>query len=201
MFSRFFIQRPVFAAVISIVIVLAGTVTMTQLPVELYPDISPPTVTVTTTYPGANAQVLQETVATPIELQVNGVENLLYMSSNCAADGSYGLTVTFEVGTDLDMASVLVQNRVNIALGVTTQKKSTNFVQAISLSSPDGTYDSLFLANYATLHIHDVLARVPGAGSVAVFGADNYGMRLWLDPDKLKARDLTVEDVIAAVQE
>ncbi len=210
MFSSFFISRPVFASVIAIVIVIAGLVSLTGLPVEQYPQISPPTVKVTAVYPGANAKVVSETVATPIEQQVNGVEGMLYMSSTCASDGSYSLTVTFEVGTDMDMATVLVQNRVAIAQpmlpeevkrqGVTTKKQSTNIVLFIALTSPDGRYDEVYLSNYVSLRIKDELARITGVGEVKLFGAD-YSMRIWLDPERLKARELTTNDVVSAIRE
>ena len=211
MFSRFFIQRPIFAGVVSIVIVLAGLITLMALPVSQYPDIEPPTVTVSATYPGASAKVLAETVAAPIEQQVNGVEGMIYMSSTSSSDGSYNLTVTFETGTDLDMAAVLVQNRVAIALnklpeevrrlGVTTKKKSTNFAMMVNLISTDGRYDDVYLSNYGTLNIRDELSRVPGVGDVQVLGAGEYSMRVWLDPEKLKARGLTTNDVAAAIRE
>jgi hydrophobe/amphiphile efflux-1 (HAE1) family protein len=211
MFSRFFIHRPIFAAVISIVIVIAGLVTLANLPVAQYPEITPPVVWVKALYPGANAKVLAETVAAPIEQQVNGVDGMLYMSSRCSNNGTYDLLVTFELGTDLDMASVLVQNRVAIAmpqlpeevkrLGVTTEKQSTNIVQMITLTSPDDSFDQLYLSNYATLHLRDELARIDGVGGVVVYGADEYSMRLWLDPEKLRARGLTTNDVVAAIRE
>jgi multidrug efflux pump len=209
--SRFFINRPIFAAVISIVIILAGAVAQTGLPVAKFPQITPPTVQVTAFYPGANAQVVAETVAAPIEQEVNGVEDMIYMSSNSADDGSYTLNVTFEIGTDMDMATVLVQNRVSIAnpklpedvrrQGVTTKKQSTQIVNFITLISPDGRYDDLFLSNYATINIKDELSRIKGVGAITVFGAEDYSMRIWLDPQKLKARNLTTEDVVAAVSE
>ncbi|MEO6810182.1 MAG: multidrug efflux RND transporter permease subunit, partial [Isosphaeraceae bacterium] len=211
MFSRFFIERPIFANVIAIVTMLIGVVTMLVLPIEQYPEITPPTVQVTTNYPGANAQVVSDTVASPIEQEVNGVEDMIYMSSTCASNGSYTLTVTFEVGTDLDQAQVLVQNRVAIAMpklpqevqrqGITTKKQSTNIIMAVALMSPDGRYDDLYLSNYATLRVKDVLSRVPGVGDINVFGSSNYGMRIWMDPEKLKARNLTTEDVLAAIRE
>ncbi len=211
MFSRFFIARPIFASVISIVIVIAGLVSMRTLPIAQYPEISPPTVQVTANYPGANAEVVAETVAQPIEEQVNGVEGMLYMSSTCANTGSYSLTVTFEVGTDLDMAAVLVQNRVAIAeptlpeevkrLGVSTKKQSTNILLIASLFAPDEEYDTLYLSNYATLRIKDELARIDGVGDVRIFGARDYSMRIWLDADRLKARQLTTSDVVAALRE
>ncbi|MEZ4601312.1 MAG: multidrug efflux RND transporter permease subunit [Syntrophotaleaceae bacterium] len=211
MFSRFFINRPIFACVISIVIVIAGLVAVRTLPIAQYPEISPPTVQVTANYPGANATVLAETVAQPIEEQVNGVEGMLYMSSTCSNSGTYSLTVTFEVGTDLDMAAVLVQNRVAIAepslpeevkrLGISTKKQSTNILLIASLFSPDERYDTLYLSNYASLRIKDELARIDGVGDVRIFGARDYSMRIWLDPERLKARNLTTGDVVSALRE
>jgi HAE1 family hydrophobic/amphiphilic exporter-1 len=209
--SRFFIERPIFATVLAMVIVIAGGVTVFTLPVAQYPDVVPPTVEVSTVYPGANAVVVADTVAAPIEQEVNGVERMIYMSSNSANDGTYVLTVTFEVGTDLDMAQVLVQNRVAIAeprlpeevkrQGVTTKKKSTAIVQLITLTSPDGRYDDIFLANYVTLRLKDELARIYGVGDVKLFGGEDYSMRVWLDPEKLETRDMTTQDVVAAIQE
>jgi HAE1 family hydrophobic/amphiphilic exporter-1 len=211
MFSRFFIARPIFANVIAIVTVLFGLLTLARLPVEQYPQITPPTVQVTTNYPGANADVVAKTVAAPIEQQVVGVENALYLSSTSASDGSYTLTVTFEVGTNLDMAQVLVQNRVAIAepqlpdevkrQGITTKKQSTSILFFVVLSSPDGSHDSLYLSNYATINIRDKLSAIKGVGDVKVVGAANYSMRVWLDPEKLKARELTAQDVYNAIQE
>lgn len=211
MLSRFFINRPIAASVISIVIVISGAVSQTGLPVSKFPEITPPTVQVTCFYPGANAQVVAETVAAPIEQEVNGVEDMLYMSSTSADDGSYTLNVTFEVGTDMDMATVLVQNRVAIAnpklpedvrrQGVTTKKQSTQIVQFITLTSERPEYDSLFLSNYATIHIKDELSRIQGVGSVTIFGSADYSMRVWLDPQRLKARSLTTEDVVNTIKE
>ena len=211
MFSKFFIERPIFASVIAIVIVIAGTVSFGALPISQYPEITPPTVSVSASYPGANAQVVSETVAAPIEQQVNGVENMIYMSSTSASDGSYNLTVTFEVGTDLDLAQILVQNRVKLAepnlpeevarQGVSTKKKSTSIILIISLSSPDGRYDDLFLANYGTLNLRDSLSRIPGVGEVTLFPQSDYSMRVWLDPRQLKSRNLTTDDVLAAIRE
>ncbi len=208
--SRFFINRPIFASVISIIIVIAGVVSFGGLPVAKFPEVSPPTVQVSATYPGGNAQVIAETVATPIEQEVNGVEGMLYMSSNSASDGSYTLQVTFELGTDMDMATVLVQNRVSIATpklpeevrrqGITTQKQSTQILQMISLKSDVPDQTELFLANYA-LNVKDELARIKGVGSVRVFGVGDYSMRVWLDPRKLRARNVTTEEVINAIKE
>lgn len=211
MFARFFIDRPVFANVIAIITMLIGGVALYFLPIEQYPEITPPTIRVSTVYPGASAEVLAKTVAAPIEQQVNGVENMLYMSSSSSSDGSYSLTVTFEIGTNLDDAQVLVQNRVALATpllpeevvrqGVSVKKQSTNFILVLSLVSPKGEFDNLFLANYATLHLRDELSRVNGVGEVTVFGTANYSMRVWLDPEKLKARELTTQDVVAAIRE
>jgi HAE1 family hydrophobic/amphiphilic exporter-1 len=211
MISKFFIEHPIFASVISIVIVIAGAVSVGVLPIAQYPEITPPTVEVSTTYPGANARVISETVAAPIEQEVNGVENMIYMSSTSASDGSYKLTVSFNVGTDLDMAQVLVQNRVKLAeaklpeevkrQGVNTKKKSTNIVLIISLFSPDDRFDELYLSNYATLRLRDVLSRIDGVGDVSIFPQSDYSMRIWLNPPQLKSRDLTTEDVLAAIRE
>ncbi len=209
MLSRFFIDRPVFANVIAIVTVLFGVVALYRLPVERYPAITPPTVVVSATYPGANAKVIADTVAAPIEQQVNGVENMLYMSSTSSSNGSYSLTITFEIGINLDDAQVLVQNRLAVAAptlpeevrrqGVTVKKQSSNIVLAISLTSADHTFDGLFLSNYATLRLRDEISRVEGVGEVMVRGIGSYAMRIWLDPDKLAARRLTTEDVTAAL--
>ncbi len=209
MLAKFFIERPVLANVIALVTMLLGAVAMFLLPVAQYPPITPPTVQVTTTYPGASARILLETVALPIEQQVNGVERMLYMQSNCTSDGRYTLTVTFEVGTDLDFAQVLVQNRVSAALaqlpasvqqqGVVTRKKQTSPLQIITLTSKDEHLGALFLGNFATLQLRDQLARLPGVGDVVVFGMDEYSMRIWLDPAALLQRSLTPQDVINAI--
>jgi HAE1 family hydrophobic/amphiphilic exporter-1 len=211
MISRFFIERPIFANVIALVTILLGAISVWRLPIEQYPAITPPTVRVTTNYPGANASVVADTVAAPIETQVNGVEKMLYMSSTSSGDGGYSNTITFEIGTNLDTAQVLVQNRVAIAepqlpeevrrQGVTVKKQSTNILLVISLTSPDNTLDSLFLANYATRAMRDELSRLHGVGEVTVFGTANYSMRIWLDAEKLKGRGLTTEDVAIALRE
>ena len=209
--AHFFITRPVFAAVLSIVTVIAGALAILGLPVSQYPEIAPPTVTVSTSYPGANAKTVAETVATPIEEQVNGVENMLYMSSQCTNDGGMKLTVTFKVGTNLDVAQVQVQNRVAIAqpqlppevqqVGITIKKAAPDITLVVALYSPDNSHDTLFMSNYATLQLRDEIARLPGVGDITIFGVRDYSMRLWLDPDKLASRNLTVGDVVKAVQE
>ncbi len=211
MIARFFIDRPVFASVISIVTIIAGALSILGLPVNQYPEIAPPTVTVTTAYPGANAKTVSETVATPLEEQINGVEHMLYMSSQCTNDGNLTLTVTFKVGTNLDVAQVQVQNRVAIAQpqlpqevqqqGITIKKASPDITVVVAIMSPDNSHDPVFLSNYATLQIKDEIARLPGVGDINIFGVRDYAMRLWLDPDKLAARSLTAGDVVAAVRE
>jgi multidrug efflux pump len=210
-FPHFFIDRPIFAGVISIVITLVGVIALSTLPIAQYPQIAPPTIQVTTNYPGANAKVVSETVATPIEQQVNGVENMLYMSSQSTSDGNMTLSITFKLGTNLDTAQVLVQNRVAIAIpilppevqriGVTTKKQSPDITMVVHLVSPDGTLDQLFTSNYALLQIRDELARVDGVGDINVFGAREYSMRIWLDPNKISSRGLTAQDVVTAIQE
>lgn len=210
MFSRFFIHRPKFALVISIVLIVAGLLAMTALPVTQYPDITPPQVIVKATYTGANAQTVEETVATPIESMVNGVDDMLYMSSTSGNDGSYTLTVTFKVGTDPDQAAVNVQNRVSLASaslpqdvvqrGVTTQKQSSSMLMVIALTSPDDSRDNLFMSNYSSIYVEDALARINGVGSASQFGSMDYGMRIWLDPDRLQALSLTPADIRNAIQ-
>src|SRR5688572_9802367 len=211
MISHFFIDRPIFAAVLSIVFVIVGGVALTQLPIAQYPDVAPPTVQVTATYPGANAKTVADTVATPIEQEVNGVERMLYMSSKCTNDGQMNLDVTFELGTNLDTAQVLVQNRVSIAqaklpdevkrIGVTTKKKSPSILLCVNVISPDARYNQLYLANFATLNVKDDLARIKGVGDVAFLGPRDYSMRVWIDPSRLASLGMTSGDVIKAIQE
>ena len=211
MFARFFIDRPIFAAVLSIIITLAGGIAVLTLPVTQYPEITPPTVEVSANYPGANAQVLTDTVASPIEQQVNGVEEMMYMSSQCTNDGRYTLTVTFRPGTDLNLAQVLVQNRVNLAQallpelvrrrGVTVKKKSPTVLMIINLVSTDGSRDSLYLSNYATIQLRDELSRLPGVGDISFLGQRDYSMRVWLDPQQLAGRNLSSTDVIRAIEQ
>ncbi|HEX4073301.1 MAG TPA: efflux RND transporter permease subunit, partial [Planctomycetaceae bacterium] len=210
MLARFFIDRPIFAWVLSLVIILIGAVAALLLPIDLYPNITPPTVQVTCNYPGASAQVVADTVAAPLELQVNGVENMLYMSSQSANDGSYTLTVTFAIGTDVNMAQVLVQNRIALAMpqlpaqvqleGVSVLKTSPNILFGINLISPDRRYNALFLSNFATIQLVNELARIDGVGQIKVVGVGNYSMRIWLDPNKLASRSLTAVDVVTAIQ-
>ncbi|MGY4231378.1 HAE1 family hydrophobic/amphiphilic exporter-1 [Bradyrhizobium sp. USDA 4449] len=211
MISKFFIERPVLSNVIALLMILIGGVALFNLAIAQYPDVVPPTVQVTTRYPGASAKTVIDTVALPIEQQVNGVEDMLYMQSYSGSDGTYTLTVTFKIGTDLNFAQVLVQNRVSSALsqlpqsvqnqGVTVQKRSTSILLFVTLTSPDKTFDSLYLSNYATINIRDELSRLPGVGNVTVFGAGQYSMRIWLDPNKLQARGLVPQDVIQAIQQ
>lgn len=210
MFSRFFIDRPVFATVLALLMVLAGIVSLEVLPVAQFPDITPPTVQVSAVYPGASAATVAQSVGTVIEEQVNGVDGMIYMSSASSSSGSYTLTVTFEVGTDIDMATVLVQNRVAIAegnlpeavveQGITTRKQSTDIVLLLALESDSALYNGLYLSNYAQLHFTDALSRLPGVGSVKVFGAGSYSMRVWLNPELMRIRGVTPSDVFAAIQ-
>ncbi|HTY92341.1 MAG TPA: efflux RND transporter permease subunit, partial [Steroidobacteraceae bacterium] len=211
MISKFFIERPILANVLAILIIILGIVAVFRLPVAQYPEITPPTVQVTATYPGANARVVADTIALPIEQQVNGVQDMLYMQSTSASDGTYKLVVTFKVGTDLDMAQVLVQNRVAAAVpqlpldvqkqGAVTKKVSTAILQVVNLYSPDDRYDSLYLSNYAWINLRDVLARLPGVGDIGIFGIGQYSMRVWLDPEKLKTFGLDPSDVTTAIQQ
>lgn len=209
-FSHFFIDRPIFASVVSIIIVLVGAIAFTSLPVSQYPEIAPPTVQVTAAYPGASAEIVSQTVATPLEQEINGVEGMIYMQSQSTADGRMTLTVTFSQGTNIDDAQVLVQNRVARAeprlpeevrrLGVVTQKSSPDFLMVIHLLSPDNTYDQLYVSNYATLQIKDELSRVDGVGNVIVFGARDYAMRVWIDPERAAEFDLTAGDIVRALR-
>jgi HAE1 family hydrophobic/amphiphilic exporter-1 len=211
MISRFFIDRPVLANVLALVFVLIGLVALVQLPTAEYPNVVPPTIQVTTRYPGASAQTLVDTVALPIEQQVNGVEDMLYMQSTSASDGTYTLTISFAIGTDPDKAQILVQNQVAAAIsslpqqvqiqGVTTAKKSTSILEFVALVSPDSRFDSLFLANYAVISVQNELARLKGVGAVTIFGAGQYAMRIWMNPNLLQARALTPQDVINAIQQ
>src|ERR1700732_3321394 len=217
MLARYFIDRPILAWVMSIVIILLGAIAAGFLPIAEYPEVTPPTVRVQANYPGASAHAVAETVAAPIEQQVVGVEGMLYMSSNSNNDGSYPLDVTFALGTDVNMAQVLVQNRVAIAaptlpdvvraIGVTVKKQSPDILLAVSLYSEENPetgkpyYGQLYMSNYATIELKDALARVEGVGDVLIFGQQDYSMRVWLDPDKLQARNLTAGDVIRVLRE
>jgi multidrug efflux pump len=210
-FAKFFVDRPIFAAVLSIIIFVAGMITIPLLPLSEYPDVVPPTVQVRAMYPGANPKEIAETVASPLEEAINGVENMMYMKSVAGSDGVLALTVTFNPGTDPDIAQVQVQNRVNQALarlpedvrrlGVTTEKQSPNLTMVVHLTSPDGRYDSVYLRNYATLRMKDELARLPGIGQAIIFGSGDYAMRIWIDPDQAAARGLTAGDIVSAVRE
>src|SRR6202789_1655813 len=209
-FTHAFIDRPILATVVSVFITLIGLGALFVLPVSQYPEIVPPTVQVTTSYPGASADVVAQTVATPLEQQINGVENMLYMSSQSTGDGKLTITVTFSIGTDLNVAQMLTQNRVQDALprlpddvqrlAVQVRKGAPNILLAVHLYSPDGSRDNLYLSNYATLHVKDALARLPGVGDVQLFGARDYAMRIWLDPDKTAAYRLNASEVLAALR-
>src|SRR4051812_7001583 len=208
--SHFFIDRPIFAVVVSIIIVILGGVSFSRLPVAQYPDIAPPTINVTGQYPGASADVVASTVVSPIEDQINGVEGMLYVSSNSTSDGRFSIAVTFDLGVNLDIAQVQVQNRVAIAqprlpadvrnIGVVVGKASPDLMMVVHLYSPDKSRDTLFMSNYATLQIKDALTRVYGVGSITVFGSRDYSMRIWLDPDRLQSLGLTASDVVTALQ-
>ncbi len=210
-FTHFFIDRPIFASVLSILIVLIGTLSVIGLPISQYPEIAPPSVQVRTTYPGASAKVLSETVATPLEQEINGVEDMLYMSSQSSNDGVMQLTITFKQGTDLDKSQVLVQNRVALAeprlpeevrrQGIIVRKRSPDLSMVINLTSPNRRFDNVYMTNYALLHIKDALARVPGVGDITLFGGREYSMRIWLDPAKVAARRLTAGDIVQAIRE
>ena len=210
-FSRFFIDRPIFAVVLSLVILAGGLIAIRNLPISEYPEVTPPTITVSAFYPGANPTVLAQTVGTPLEDAINGVERMLYMTSSATADGSFNLTVTFQIGTDVDLAQVQVQNRVAQALarlpeevralGVVTQKRSPDITMVVHLFSPDGRYDPVYLRNYALLNVRNELSRIPGAGQVIVFGAGDYAMRIWLDPNRVASHGLSAGDVVQAIRE
>ena len=210
-FSHFFIDRPIFATVVSLFIVIVGTLAYAILPVSQYPEVAPPTIVVQAAYPGASAQVIADTVATTLEQEINGVEHMMYMYSQATGDGRMTLTITFKLGTDLDQAQVLVQNRVAIAeprlpeevrrLGITTRKNSPDLMMVIHLISPKGTYDQLYISNYALLQIRDPLARIDGVGDLQMFGARDYSMRIWLDPDRLATLGMTAGDVVTAMRQ
>src|SRR6478752_1975738 len=209
-FSHIFIDRPIFATVLSVFVTLIGLGALAILPVAQYPEIVPPTVQITTIYPGASAETVSRTVATPLEQEINGVENMLYMSSQSTGDGKITITVTFQIGTDLNVAQMLTQNRVQDALprlpedvqrqGVQVRKSTPNILLAVHLISPDSSRDGLYISNYATLHVKDALARLPGVGDVQLFGARDYAMRIWLDPDKVAAHNLNASEVLAALR-
>src|SRR6185503_9864775 len=210
-FSRFFIERPIFAAVLSIVTVILGGIAYVSLPVAQYPDVVPPTIVVTASYPGAPPDVIADTVATPIEQEVNGVEDMLYMSSQSTTDGTMTLTITFKLGTDLDIAQVLVQNRVAIAkprlpedvrrIGITTRKASPDLLMVVHLLSPNNRYDQLYIGNFALIQVRDILRRIDGVGDVNLFGLREYSMRIWLDPGRLASRSIATSDVVNALRE
>src|ERR1700722_289619 len=209
MFSRFFIDRPIFATVLSVVITLIGLIALMSLPIAQYPRITPPGVVVSISYPGANAQVVADTVGAPIEQQVNGVPGMLYMSAQCANEGAYSLTVTFDIDVDLKTALVMVQNRVALAMpqlptevqnqGITIRKKTPDILMIVNLFSPGGRYDDIYLSNYATIYVKDELLRVDGVSDITYQGERDYSIRAWLDPQKLAARNLTAMDVANAI--
>src|SRR5271163_1877775 len=209
MLSKFFIDRPIFATVLSVVITLIGGISLAWLPMAQYPRITPPGISVTINYPGASATVVADTVAAVIEQQVNGVEGMLYMSSQMGNDGSYTLTVTFDLGTDLDTALVMVQNRVELALpllpvsvqnqGITIRKKTPDILNIISFYSPDGRYDDIYLSNFASIHVYDELLRIDGVSQINILGVGNYSIRAWLNPQKLASLNMTASDVANAL--
>src|SRR5262245_15326027 len=208
--SHFFIARPIFAAVVSVVLVIVGAVSVSRLPIAQYPEIAPPVVRVSGQYPGASADIVAATVAAPLEQEINGVERMLYIASNSTGDGRFQIDVTFDLGTNLDTAQVQVQNRVAVALpripadvrniGVTTVKSSPDLMMVVHLYSPDKSRDTLFISNYAKTEVTDVLSRIYGIGSVTAFGARDYSMRVWLDPNRLQSLGLTAGDVLASLQ-
>ena len=211
MVSRFFVDRPIFATVLSVLIVIVGLIAYFTLPVSQYPEVTPPTIVVRTSFPGANPEVIADTVATPLEQEINGVEDMLYMSSQSTSDGQMQLTITFELGTDIDKAQVLVENRIAVAeprlpeevrrIGVIVRKSSPDMLLVVHLVSPDNTYDQLYISNYALIRVYDVLTRIEGVGNVTVFGAREYSMRVWLDPEKLYSMGMTVSDVVQSLRE
>jgi len=211
MLSQFFIKRPIFAAVLSLLIFIGGALAVWQLPITEYPEVVPPTVVVTANYPGANPKVIAETVASPLEQEINGVEDMLYMSSQATSDGRMTLTITFAIGTDVDRAQTQVQSRVDRAsprlpqevqrLGVVTEKSSPDLTMVVHLTSPDDRYDMLYLSNYAALNVKDELARIEGVGAVQLFGASEYSLRIWLDPNKVSAVGLSPAQIIASIRE
>src|SRR5580692_10344662 len=209
-FSHFFVDRPIFASVMSIIVTLVGYISFRALPITEFPEIAPPTVTVTATYAGASAEVIAATVASPIEQEINGVDDMLYVVSQATGNGALAISVVFKPGTNVDEAQVLVQNRVSVALprlpdevqrlGVTVRKKSPDLMLVIHLISPDGSLTQQYISNYATINIRDVITRVDGVGDTIVFGARDYSMRVWLDPARVQARSLTADDVVSALR-
>src|SRR5258707_7751502 len=209
-FSHFFVDRPIFAGVISIILTLVGVIAFRALPISEFPEIAPPTIVVNATYAGASAEVIAQTVAAPIEQEINGVDNMLYVVSQSTGNGAVAINVVFRPGTNIDQAQVLVQNRVSIALprlpeevqriGVTVRKNSPDLMLVIHLISPDGSLDQQYISNYATVNVRDVITRIDGVGDTIVFGARDYSMRIWLDPARVQARKLTASDVVAALR-
>src|SRR5437667_10330925 len=208
--SHFFVDRPLLTTFLSLFVIIVGAAAYFTLPVAQDPEIAPPPIVVTASYPGASAEVVSDTVSTPLEQEINGVENMLYMNSQATADGNLQLTITFALGTDLDISQVLVQNRVSIAEpklpeevrrpGITVQKNSPDMLMVIHLSSPDGSRDQLYISNYATLQVKDVLTRLDGVGAVRIFGACGYALRIWLDSDRVAVRNLTHGEIVAGLQ-